>query len=146
MKVLVGNESYVWSDILNVARTNIDLFQFFISNFKIEVGNGNRIEFWNDKWFMNLLLKEEFPRLFRLFVEKEGTLSTFMQRRDITGDWKLLFRRSLLAWEEDEVSRLQELTRGIPSLNVEKIDSASWSASSLGLFRVASVRAWHEVT
>ncbi|CAL5382198.1 unnamed protein product [Camellia sinensis] len=145
VKVLVGNESYVWSDILNVARTNIDLFQFFISNFKIEVGNGNRIEFWNDKWFMNLLLKEEFPRLFRLSVEKEGTLSTFMQRRDITGDWKLLFRRSLLAWEEEEVRRLQELTRGLPSLNVEKTDFASWSASFLGLFTVASVRAWHEV-
>lgn len=63
-----------------------------------------------------------------------------MQRRDRSGDWKLLFRRSLFAREEEEVSRLQVLTRDVPRLNVELHDAVRWTA-----FTVPSVRDWFEL-
>lgn len=56
-----GKESILCSDILSVARSNPDLFQFFVSKYKIVVGDGCRIQFWHDRWFMDLQLKEEFP-------------------------------------------------------------------------------------
>lgn len=119
MKEGSGNESIMWSDILNVARSNTRLFEFFVSKYQIKVGNGNRVAFWHDKWLLNIQLKSEFPRLFMLSVDKEGTLSTFMQMRDSSGDWKLVFRRSLLAWGEAEVVRLRVLLREAPSISLE---------------------------
>ncbi|KAL7212853.1 hypothetical protein ACSBR2_015530 [Camellia fascicularis] len=104
-----------------------------------------RVQFWHDRWLMDLQLKEEFPRLFRLSVEKEGKLSFFMQRRDRAGDWRLQFRRSLFVWEEEEVRRLQLLTRDVPRLNEDLHDVVRWIASSSGECSVASVRNWFEL-
>lgn len=140
-----GKDSYVWSDILSVLRANAELFEFFKSNCKLVIGNGCRIHFWHDKWMSNVQLKVEFPRLFRLSVDKEGNLSSFMQRRDISGNWRFMFSRSLLAWEEEEVQRLQELIRDAPRINEELPDSVRWTASPSGQFTVASMRKWYEV-
>ncbi|CAL5334586.1 unnamed protein product [Camellia sinensis] len=109
---------------------------------KIVVGNGSRILFWHDRWCMNLKLKEEFPRLFRLSMEKEEKLSYFMQRRDSHGSWSLQFRRPLFSWEVEEVGKLQQLTKDIPRLNDNLCDGVKWTASSSGVFTVASVRSW----
>lgn len=141
-----GSESNMWSDILSVAKSIPGLLEFFLSKFQIKVGNGNRVAFWHDRWMLNVHLKKEFPRLFMLSMEKEGTLSSFMQRRDNAGVWKLLFRRPLLAWEEGEVIRLHEVIRNVPCINLELQDSVSWAASSSGVFTVASLRNWHETT
>ncbi|XP_028089315.1 uncharacterized protein LOC114289749 [Camellia sinensis] len=137
-----GKESVVWSDILSVAALNPELFQFFASKLQIVVGNGSRILFWHDRWCMNLKLKEEFPRLFRLSMEKEEKLSYFMQRRDRDGHWSLQFRRPLFSWEEEEVGKLQELTKDVPRLNENLCDGVKWTASASGVFTVASVRSW----
>ncbi|CAL5369282.1 unnamed protein product [Camellia sinensis] len=137
-----GKESVVWSDILSVAALNPELFQFFASKLQIVVGNGSRILFWHDRWCMNLKLKEEFPRLFRLSMEKEEKLSYFMQRRDRDGPWSLQFRRPLFSWEEEEVGKLQELTKDVPRLNENLCDGVKWTASASGVFTVASVRSW----
>lgn len=74
----IGKESNVWSDILNVSRTNAELFDFFKSNCKLAIGNGCSIDFWHDKWLLNVQLKVEFPKLFRLPMEKEVNLSSFI--------------------------------------------------------------------
>ncbi|CAL5393987.1 unnamed protein product [Camellia sinensis] len=137
-----GKESIVWSDILSVAALNPELYQFFVSKSKIVVGDGCRIQFWHDRWCMNLKLKEEFPRLFRLSMEKEEKLSHFVQRRDRDGLWSFQFRRSLFAWEVEEVKKLQELTKDMPRLKVNLCDGVQWTASTTGVFTVASVRDW----
>ena len=68
-----------------------------------------------------------------------------MQRRDISGNWRLLFTRSLLAWEEEEVQRLQDLTGDAPRINEELPDSIRWTAAPSGQFTVASLGKWYEV-
>ncbi|KAI8025505.1 hypothetical protein LOK49_LG02G02461 [Camellia lanceoleosa] len=91
---------------------------------------------------MDLQLKEEFPRLFRLSVEKDEKLSYFMQRRDRDGHWRLQFRRSLFAWEVEEVRKLQVMTKDVSRPNDNLCDVVKWTTSSSGVFTVASVRAW----
>lgn len=53
--------------------------EFFAQNFKIVMGNRERIHFWSNRWFNNTSLRNEFPRLFSLSIEKEGSLQFFYQ-------------------------------------------------------------------
>lgn len=76
-------------------------------------------------------------------MDKEGTLQFFYHRKGQVKDWKLEFRRSLLAWEEEEVQRLTKLLSEAPILNPTAEDSCLWLASSLKEFSVASV--WQRV-
>lgn len=66
--------SKVWKDIVSLALSNIGMVEFFLQNFKIIIWNGERIQFWTDRWFNNISLKNEFPRLFSLSTKKEGSL------------------------------------------------------------------------
>lgn len=66
--------SRVWSDILHLVEKRPALVEFYLSNLQLLVGNGGRIHFWEDKWFNNVCLKEEFPRLYSLSKEKDSTV------------------------------------------------------------------------
>lgn len=66
---------------MNLAYCNPLLVEFFKENASIVVGDGNRIKFWCDRWFRNIIFKEEFPRLFNISVEKEVSLNQISLRR-----------------------------------------------------------------
>lgn len=131
--------STVWKDIASLASANSVVAEFFSQNFRIILGNGERIHFWTDRWFNDMSLRSEFPTLFSLSVEKEGSLQFFYHRKGLGSDWKLAFRRSLLAWEEEEVHRLNVLLAEVPNLNPLTEDNCLWRASNSGVFSVASV-------
>lgn len=61
----------------------------------MKVGNGHRIKFWMDKWCENLCLKEEFPLLYRVVVDKRVSLSAMMVRKEEAGERVFQFRRAL---------------------------------------------------
>ena len=73
--------SRVWADVLYIGAHCPGLVDHYLSNFKLVVGNGKRVQFWEDKWLNNLCLKEEFPRLYSLSVEKGCTIQQMYQRR-----------------------------------------------------------------
>ncbi|CAL5372109.1 unnamed protein product [Camellia sinensis] len=131
--------STVWKDIVSLPSANTVAAEFFSQNFRIILGNGERIHFWTDRWFNDMSLRSEFPRLFSLSVEKEGALKFFYHWKGPGSDWKLAFRRSLLAWEEEEVHRLNVLLAEVPNLNPLTEDYCLWRASNSGVFSVASV-------
>lgn len=62
----VRGVSILWKDILSLASSNPSLREFFLSNFKIVIGNGIRTKFWVDVWCNNQSLSFAFPRLFFL--------------------------------------------------------------------------------
>lgn len=109
--------SNFWQGILSVAAENPDLQDFFLQKFKVIVGNGRRVRFWIDRWINNQSLSAVFPRLFSLSVEKDGTLFEFFHSRGVGTDWNIAFRRLLLAWEEEEVLKLNDLLQSAPRLN-----------------------------
>lgn len=64
-----------------------------------------------------------FPRLFSLSSEKDGSLLYFFQRKGEGRDWKLAFRRTLFAWEKEDVLKLYDLLQTAPNLNALVDDS-----------------------
>jgi hypothetical protein len=54
-----------------------------------------------------------FPRLFSLSGQREASISDLTE---VTGDkigWSFWWRQRLFSWEEDLVSRLQDILRGV---------------------------------
>ncbi|CAL5340992.1 unnamed protein product [Camellia sinensis] len=103
------------------------------------VGDGKRILFWKDRWCSNSCLKDEFPTLYRLVMEKDVTLRIMHDRKVAVGDWSLLFRRRLYDWEEREVSRLKELLISASNCSDNLVDKPVWLAEGSGMFSVSSV-------
>lgn len=129
--------SKLWGDILNTADSNTQLFSFYVGNCVVEVGKGNRIQFWEDHWIRKKCFKEEFPRIFELSTEKKVSLDHMVERKKTTPRWDLRFRRRLWAWEELEVDRLIELLNSSPSILVDNANTLVWKASQSGMFNVA---------
>lgn len=131
--------SILWQDVLSMKFTNPALSELYFNDVKIVVGNGKRIQFWVDRWFNNQSLSEVFPRLFLLSTENGCSLLYFFHKKGEGRDWKLALRRPLLAWEEEVVSKLNDLLYNAPTLNAEVEESCSWLACSSRSFIVASV-------
>lgn len=121
---------------------NQQLGEFFGEQVKIIVGNGRRIKFWYDSWLGGRGLKDEFTMLFSLSTEKEDSLQQLSAKIGASGRWQLQFRRSLLAWEEEELQRLLDMLLLTPRLRDGVEDSCSWLAEKSGQFTVASVWRW----
>lgn len=63
----------------------------FFQNTRLVAGNGIHIRFWKDRWLDNIILMEEFPRLFQIARAPNSSIS--QNREDNT--WNVLFRRNL---------------------------------------------------
>ncbi|XP_028098761.1 uncharacterized protein LOC114298400 [Camellia sinensis] len=111
--------SPIWQGI---AKDNPLMVEFYLENAKVSTRNGERIKFWIDKWCNNRVLKEEFPRLFQLSVDKKASVMQYRQQRAGSGQWNLRFRRQLRAWEEEEVSRLRDWLNDGPVENDNLVD------------------------
>lgn len=133
--------STVWKDIVQLNSINQPLGEFYDQNLKLSVGNGRRILFWSDAWLNGRSLKEDYPRLYSLSTEKEESLLQMSAKKSL-GVWQFQFRRSLLAWEEEEVKRLSGFLESSPALREEIEDSCSWLAANSGKFSISSVWGW----
>jgi len=60
-----------WRDLCRICDVGNQL-NWFESRIGWNLGNENQIRFWNDKWVGNLLLKEKFPRLYSMSLNKES--------------------------------------------------------------------------
>lgn len=81
----------------------------------------------------------EFPRLFSLSLEKEGTLSRFLALRETSREWNLLPRRVMFEWERLEWLRLVSVLSFSPAIRGEVSDCTRWAANGSGLFSVSSL-------
>lgn len=134
--------SVVWKDISQLTTANQQIGEFFTDQVKIRVGNRRRIKFWIDDWLVNRSLREEFPRLCSLSIEKEDSVQQMKAKSGASGGWQLQFRRNLLAWEEEELQRLLGLMASSPCLRDGLEDYCTWLAKSSERFTVASVWRW----
>lgn len=65
--------------------------EHFLSLCKFEVGNGESVRFWEDRWSGDKPLKENFPRLYNLCFDKNKSLKHMINK----GLDSVLFRRTL---------------------------------------------------
>ncbi|RVX07383.1 putative ribonuclease H protein [Vitis vinifera] len=109
----------------------------FRSHSRFIIGDGTKVKFWKDLWCGNQSLKETFPILFNLSVNKEGWVAEAWEEDEGGGSWGLRFNRHLNDWEVGEVesllSKLHPLTirRGVE-------DMFRWKENKIGTFSVKS--------
>ncbi|CAL5355041.1 unnamed protein product [Camellia sinensis] len=131
--------SPIWRGIISAADQCTSLKEHYLNNFQLKVGDGQRISFWADNWRRSGCLKDEFPTLFRLSLEKKETLSILVDKKIRTGGWALAFRRELYDWEKLDLARLLNTLLEAPDLRPGCPDQSVWLASSSGILTVADL-------
>ena len=72
------------------------MFDIFMENAKLRVGDGSTIKFWKDMWLGNISLQFLFFTLFRIIINKTESLGEIFTRFEELQRWVFSFRRPLL--------------------------------------------------
>ena len=70
------------------------------------VENERNVKFWKDLWCEDQALKDVFPNLFRLAVDKDQWVCDVWEEGGEVGSWNHLFSRHFNDWEMEEVEGL----------------------------------------
>ena len=125
--------SRLWTDIISIGASSRNIFNFYLVYCLIKVGNGSRILFWHDKWCGGLCLKSEFPLLYNLTTENEGSLHYFYHRKFSSDNWNFQYRRELYDWELLEEIRLVIVLSSSPPLCLDMVDCLVWANGSFSV-------------
>ena len=110
-------------------------------SFRWLVGNGGDVLFWLDKWAGDKILKESFPRLFLLAIDKYAKVRDYACNGSFNHErWVSLFRRNLFQWEGASLQKLCGVLEGI-SLVTNKHDKIVWEHDVVGKFSVKKLSA-----
>ncbi|XP_028102574.1 uncharacterized protein LOC114301812 [Camellia sinensis] len=113
--------SLVWRYIQGIAAYWPQLVEFFKNNIFLIVGNGRNIKFWLHNWVGNVCLKDEFPRLYFVSLDKD---------------------ESVEMWELEELKRLRIILLNAPSIRDGMVDRLKWNAENSRVFTVAFAYKW----
>ncbi|RVW78784.1 hypothetical protein CK203_050945 [Vitis vinifera] len=106
-KIERWSHCYPWKAIAQVFQ-EFSLFTWFV------VGNGERIQFWEDLWWGDQPLGTQYPRLFRVVLDKNILISLVLgSTRPFS--WNLNFRRNL---SNSEIEDLEGLMRSLDGLHL----------------------------
>ncbi|GKV27657.1 hypothetical protein SLEP1_g36796 [Rubroshorea leprosula] len=105
--------SKIWRDIIRIGGLSLNLRNMLVEGFKWEVGEGNKVVFWSERWMGVKSLRDLFPRLFALSVKKEGKVSEMGSWEEGKWRWQLEWRRGTLGREKDEEEMLEKMLEGV---------------------------------
>ncbi|GKV22035.1 hypothetical protein SLEP1_g31939 [Rubroshorea leprosula] len=105
--------SKIWRDIIRIGGLSLNLRNMLVEGFKWEVGDGNRVVFWCDRWIGVKSLRDLFPRLFALSVKKKGKVSEMGSWEEGRWHWRVEWRRGTLGREKDEEELLEKLLENV---------------------------------
>jgi hypothetical protein len=99
-----------------------------------KVGDGASTSFWNEKWIGEQTLRQRFPRLFGISLQKVDSINDMGNLRDGSWIWELRWRRDLFVWEEDQFRDFWEsIGSFLPSNNP---DQWLWGGMLVLVFRL----------
>ncbi|GKV29207.1 hypothetical protein SLEP1_g38153 [Rubroshorea leprosula] len=105
--------SKIWRDIIRIGGLSLKLRNMLVEGFKWEVGEGNRVGFWSDRWIGVKSLRNLFPRLFALSVKKDGKVSEMGSWEEGRWWWRVEWRRGTIGREKDEEELLEKVLEGV---------------------------------
>ncbi|GJT98055.1 RNA-directed DNA polymerase, eukaryota [Tanacetum coccineum] len=101
----------------------------------IEVGGLGDTRFWVDNWYEGGVIKELFPRMFALELNKNATVSLKLNVSSLDNSFR---RKARSGIEEMQLNSLAEISRMTTLVPCE--DRYVWTLESDGVFSVASIR------
>jgi len=107
----------------------------FIQLFSFRVGVGSSISFWHDRWCEEGPLRDLFPSLYVLAVNRDASMADYYQNGPDGVVWSSVFIRDAFVDDSiltDFLSKLNEVT---PQ---DSTDAVSWNLNSKGIFTVKS--------
>ncbi|KAL4560066.1 hypothetical protein LXL04_032214 [Taraxacum kok-saghyz] len=101
-----------------------------------KTGNGTNTHFWKDKWLGEELLKNNYPELFRMEVEKDCKVADrILGMSDYGWNWKRSLRRGR------ELNTLEDLKRDISNVPLSVASHTwRWKSNTDGRYSVHSLR------
>ncbi|OMO57353.1 hypothetical protein COLO4_35424 [Corchorus olitorius] len=100
---------------------------------RMNVGNGALINFWDEVWLNDMILKVLFPRIFSLAVNKNGKISEYGEWIDDKWVWRIHLRLNLFGWEQNQWDELLVLLENV-CLSLDFKDKLIWKHSSSGTY------------
>ena len=101
------------------------------------VGDGSRVQFWHDRWCGDMPLKEAFPELFSIALDRNVSVADLMSHNNGVLHWDVLFTRSVQDWELESISSFLDLLYSIP-VQGRGEDRISWGSMDSKVFSVKS--------
>jgi hypothetical protein len=115
-------------------RAGWDTFSRFV---KFKVGDGSRIQLWDDVWCNDVPLKEAFPGLYCLACIKDATVADSILFRGEDAHWEVNFTWTVQDWEIGTISSFLELLYST-TIKRNKEDRMCWRPSLTKGFHVKS--------
>ncbi|KAL4388335.1 hypothetical protein GQ457_09G021820 [Hibiscus cannabinus] len=122
--------SWIWK---NISKPLAEPSNNFVNAIRFKLGDGRRINFWEDFWTEVPSLKLSFPRVFGLVLKKSGKVCEFGSKVEGKWIWSFKVRRALFSWEQavwDEFIRI--INEGAADLGT--MDVLKWEHASNGVY------------
>lgn len=97
-----SNIGGLWSAIMKVDSWNDKIKRVLKQGWWMRIGDGRKIKFLKDKWLGDIPLKDKFPRLYLISLQREETIANMgfgMGSKVLQWQWNLTWRRFLFQWE-----------------------------------------------
>ncbi|GJT23320.1 hypothetical protein Tco_0893257 [Tanacetum coccineum] len=95
---------------------------------RLKLGNGENTQFWVDNWYEGGVIKELFPRMFALELNKNDTVSSKLNASSLDNSFR---RKARSGIEEMQLNSLAEISRMTTIVPCE--DSYVWTLESDGI-------------
>ncbi|KAL8516069.1 hypothetical protein ACS0TY_014665 [Phlomoides rotata] len=130
-----------WKDVIK--ETGGHQSEWFFENMVKIVGDGRETYFWEEKWIEGEQLKQRFPCLYQLSVNKEAKIAEMGEWTLDGWHWNWNWRRPLFG---RELSLMDSLTNLVQQQGIsnQRMDNWNWSGSSKGTFKIKEVYDWRQ--
>lgn len=89
------------------ASTELPWLKNILTNeFRIQVGNGSTVLFWEDCWCGNQPLRESYSRLYNISTQQHTLIQDMSFSNGSEWIWSLQWRKCLFQWEDDLLNLL----------------------------------------
>ncbi|GMI85885.1 hypothetical protein like AT4G29090 [Hibiscus trionum] len=127
--------SWIWKGVVNNFYRADDMGNKLRNLFRLQIGDGKFIAFWQDKWLGDAPLMFSFPRIFALSSNRYGKVVDYGTKLQWGWEWRIDHRRILFDWEVDQWNSLMNLLNNVKSDGFE-LDCLVWTGSADGSFSV----------
>ncbi|GKV41384.1 hypothetical protein SLEP1_g48927 [Rubroshorea leprosula] len=102
-----------WRDVCRLDYSCSNRVGWLLDGFKLKLGEGISVKFWEDVWIEDKTLANKFPRLFLNSLGRTKSISQMGFWSNGSWNWSLEWRRPIFSWEEHSMAELWRMLQNI---------------------------------